>query len=106
MTTVTKNLAKSLNELLVHTGGVAPEVREKARAALDAYKESEEFKREQFEELLRDALKTANALVDTVQLLRTNQLLSDSDTILLTSAEQSLAEGADYLNTVIEGTTP
>ena len=102
--TTAKKLANALSVVLTY--GLTPDYREAARLALDAYKESEEFKREQFEELLRDALKTANALVDTVQLLRTNQLLSDSDDILLNSAVQSLAEGADYLNTVIEGTTP
>lgn len=104
MTTATKQLARALSEVLQH--GMRPDLHEQARLALDAYKESEEFKREQFEEQLRDALKTANTLVDTVGELRTMEGLSDSDDILLNSAVQSLAEGADYLNTVIEGTTP
>lgn len=105
MTSLTKTLVAALKEADDYLPHNAP-ARAKVSEALIAYKESEEFKREQFEERLRGALKTANELVDIVRELRTNQRLSDSDLILLRSAEENMAEGADYLNTVIEGYLP
>ena len=101
--TTAKKLANALSLVLAH--GLTPDLHQQARTALDAYKESEEFKREQFEERLRGALATANALVETVRELRMMQGQSDADLILLRSADEHLADGADALNSVIEGTT-
>ena len=104
MTNTMKQLANALSDAL-QCASMADTVRERGRAALDAYKESDEFKRDQFEEQLRGALKAANELADLLDELRQAKDLKDGDAILLESAYSLLAEGADYLNTVIEGPT-
>lgn len=98
---LTQQLAAALSALLAE--GLDHSTREQGRRALDAYKSSAEFKREQFEIALRTALANANALCDIVTGLTAFNALNDGDMILLRQARECLAEGADYLNSLIEG---
>lgn len=98
---LTQQLVKALSALL--DNGIDDETADQAHRALNAYKASDEYRQEQFEAALREALTTATALVDTVTELATFHELNDSDSILLGRARESLAEGADHLNTLIEG---
>lgn len=100
--TLTKQMAEALREADDYLPHNAP-VRANIKKALLAYKESEEFKRDQFETKLREALKTANELADTVAELREFADLRDIEAAQLADAHRCLAEGADYLNTLIEG---
>ena len=101
MTAVTKQLAHALSEVLQH--GLNPAYHQQARLALDAYKESEEFKRERIDEGIRSASTIANNLDDDIQELLTNvSLLTDTEEILLRNARELIAEAADHLNKILD----
>ena len=101
MTAVTKQLAHALSEVLQH--GLNPAYHQQARLALDAYKESEEFKRERIDEGIRSASTIANNLDDDMQELLTHvSLLTDAEEILLRNARELIAEAADHLNKIID----
>lgn len=101
MTTVTKQLAHALSEVLQH--GLNPDQYQQVRLALDAYKESEEFKRERIDEGIRSASTIANKLDDDMQELLTNaSLLTDAEEILLRNARELIAEAADHLNKILD----
>lgn len=100
--TVTSQLAHALSELLQHTV-TNRNLREQACLALDAYKESEEFKRERIDEGIRSASTLTNKLDDDMQELLTNvSLLSDAEEILLRNARELIAEAADHLNKILD----
>ena len=101
MTTVTKQLAHALSEVLQY--GLNPGQYQQAHLALDAYKESEEFKRERIDEGIRSASTIANNLDDDIQELLTNvSLLTDTEEILLRNARELIAEAADHLNKILD----
>lgn len=101
MTTVTKQLAHALSEVLQY--GLNPGQYQQVRLALDAYKESEEFKRERIDEGIRSASTIANNLDDDIQELLTNvSLLTDTEEILLRNARELIAEAADHLNKILD----
>lgn len=101
MTAVTKQLAHALSEVLQH--GLNPAYHQQARLALDAYKESEEFKRERIDEGIRSASTIANNLDDDMQELLTHvSLLTDAEEILLRDASELIAEAADHLNKILD----
>ena len=101
MTAVTKQLAHALSEVLQH--GLNPAYHQQARLALDAYKESEEFKRERIDEGIRSASTIANNLDDDMQELLTHvSLLTDAEEILLRNARELIAEAADHLNKILD----
>jgi hypothetical protein len=103
---VTKQLAMALSDVLQSYPGSCDSLHQRGREALDAYKASDEYKREQFDEQLRGASKAANELTDVLEELCSVPDWSDGDSILLGNAKNLVAEAADYLNTIIEGTTP
>ena len=105
MTTVTKQLAHALSEVLQYglNPGLNPGQYQQARLALDAYKESEEFKRDRIDEGIRSASTTANKLDDDMRELLANvSLLTDAEEILLRNARELIAEAADHLNKIID----
>lgn len=101
--TVSKQLARALIAAVEHVPDRDPQVLETCRAALDAYKESEEFKRERIDEGIRSASAITNKLDDDMQELLTNvSLLTDSEEILLRSARNLIAEAADHINKILD----
>lgn len=99
--TVSKQLAHALSELLQH--GMRPDLHGEARLALDAYKESEEFKRERIDDGIRSASTITNKLDDDLQELLTNvSLLTDAEEILLRNARELIAEAADHINKILD----
>ena len=101
MTTVTRQLAHALSEVLQY--GLNPDQYRQVRLALDAYKESEEFKRDRIDDGIRSASTIANNLDDDMQELLTNvSLLTDAEEILLRTARQLIAEAADHLNKILD----
>lgn len=100
--TAAKQLAHALSEILQRTG-LNPDLREQASVALDAYKESEEFKRDRIDDGIRSASTIANNLDDDMQELLTNvSLLTDAEEILLRNARELIAEAADHLNKILD----
>ena len=67
MTTITKQLAHALSEVLQYGLNPGQYQYQKVRLALDAYKESEEFKRDRIDEGIRSASTTANKLDDDMR---------------------------------------
>ena len=99
--TITKQLAHALSEVLQH--GLNPDQYQQVRLALDAYKESEEFKRDRIDEGIRSASTLANKLDDDMRELLANvSLLTDTEEILLRDASELITEAADHLNKILD----
>lgn len=102
MTDLIKTLVHALKEADDYLPHNAP-VRAKVTQALAAYRESEEYKRERIDEIVRSANIAANKLdSDLQELLREVSLLTDSEEILLRKARELIAEAADYIHQIID----